>query len=402
MASANPSFSITDLTQRLRWLWLINAAVLPWVVLIGIIPAEMTGNPAWLAIGYPLFYLGVPLLDRILGQDPNNHEESDVPALEADPYFKTALLVSLGGTLLAWFAAIYYAAWAELSGWGLAALAVSCMGFIGALNNLGHEMGHKRGKSDRRAASIALGIAAMPHFNVEHNRGHHRAVATPEDHASSRLGESFYRFILREQPMTWYRGWKLEADRLRAQGKSVLSPDNEILPGAILTVLFFTAVGLLFGAKILAFVVLTSWWGHMNLSLANYIEHYGLLRDKNENGRYEPPRPQHSWNQNALVSNMFTFQLQRHSDHHAHPSRSYQCLRHFDDVPQLPWGYYEMFLLAYVPPLWRRVMDQRVLEWADYDLDKTNVLESKRGHYQRIIDQMKRESGTAAAQTESA
>ena len=384
MATTTSFVSITDLTQRLRWLWLVNAAVMPWVLLIGIIPAEVTGNVAWLMIGYPLFYIGVPLLDRFLGQDPNNHAEEDVPALEADSYFKTALFFALVGSIAAWCAGIYYAWWADLSVWGMAALAISCMGFGGGLINLGHELGHKRGRSDRIGASISLGIALLPHFNVEHNRGHHRAVATPNDHASSKLGESFYRFVLREQPLTWLRGWQLERDRLRAAGKPFFSTDNEILPGALIGVLFLTAVGWLFGPVILAFVVFTSWLGHLNLSLANYIEHYGLLRGKDESGRFEPPKPQHSWNQNALVSNLFTFQLQRHSDHHAHPSRSYQCLRHFEDVPQLPWGYYEMFLLAYFPPLWFRVMDKRVLQWAGGDLERTNLLPAKRAHYEQL------------------
>lgn len=386
---ATTSFvSITDLTQRLRWLWLLNAAVMPWVLLIGIIPAELTGNVAWLMIGYPLFYIGVPLLDRFLGQDPNNHAEEDVPALEADSYFKTALFFALVGSIAAWCAGIYYAWWAELSFWGMAALAISCMGFGGGLINLGHELGHKHGRSDRIGASISLGIALMPHFNVEHNRGHHRAVATPEDHASSKLGESFYRFVLREQPLTWVRGWRIERDRLRAAGKAFWSRDNEILPGALIGVAFLSIVGWLFGPIILAFVIFTSWLGHLNLSLANYIEHYGLLRGKDASGRYEPPKPQHSWNQNALVSNLFTFQLQRHSDHHAHPSRSYQCLRHFDDVPQLPWGYYEMFLLAYFPPLWFKVMDKRVLAWAGGDLGRTNHLASKRAKYERKAAQL--------------
>lgn len=381
MASSRSFVSITDLTQRLRWLWLINAAVMPWVLLIGIIPAELSGNAAWLMIGYPLFYIGVPLLDRLLGQDPNNHAEEDVPALEADGYFKAALFCALGGSIAALCAAIYYAWWADLSLWGLAALSISCMGFGGGLINLGHELGHKRGRSDRWAASLALGIAALPHFNVEHNRGHHRHVATPEDPASSKMGENFYQFMLREQPLTWVRGWQLESQRLAKMGKPLLSPENEIIPGVLIGLAFFSAVGLLFGPLILGFALFSAWLGHMNLSLANYIEHYGLLRDKDPSGRYEPPRPQHSWNQNALVSNLFTFQLQRHSDHHAHPSRSYQCLRHFDDVPQLPWGYYEMFLLAYIPPLWFRVMDPRVIRWAGGDLNKINLVEAKRQRY---------------------
>ncbi len=388
MENAKSFVSITDLTQRLRWLWLINAAVMPWLLLVGVIPAELTGNVAWLAIGYPIFYIGVPLLDRWLGQDPNNHSEDDVPALEADPYFKQALFFALFGSVLAWFAGIYYATVNDLSWPALLALSVAAMGFGGGLINLGHELGHKRGRSDRIGASISLGIALLPHFNVEHNRGHHRAIATPEDHASSRLGENFYQFAVREQINTWRRGFGLEKERLARQGKGFWSRDNEILPGIIIGLVFLTAVGVLCGAKILAFVVFASWLGHLNLSLANYIEHYGLLRQRDASGRYEPPRPQHSWNQNALVSNLFTFQLQRHSDHHAHPSRSYQCLRHFDDVPQLPWGYYEMFLLAYIPPLWFKVMDKRVLEWAGGDLSKTNLHEPKRRHYEVLSAQL--------------
>lgn len=388
MATTVSSVSITDLTHRLRWLWLINAAIMPWVLLIGIIPAELTGHVAWLAIGYLIFYIGVPLLDRVLGQDPNNHNEEDVPALEADNYFRIALYVSLAGTIAAWCGGIYYAWWADLSWGGLLALSIAAMGFGGGLLNLGHELGHKRGRGNRIGASIALGVALLPHFNVEHNRGHHRAVATPEDPASSRLGETFYRFVLREQALTWVRGFRLEKERLNARGKSFWSTENEILPGVLIGIAFVSTVGLLFGAKIMAFVLFASWLGHLNLSLANYIEHYGLLRDRDPSGRYEPPRPQHSWNQNALVSNLFTFQLQRHSDHHAHPSRSYQCLRHFDDVPQLPWGYYEMFLLAYIPPLWFRVMDKRVLEWAGGDLDKTNLHEPRRKYYEQKATEM--------------
>lgn len=388
MTTTTSTVSITDLTHRLRWLWLLNAALMPWVLLIGIIPAQLTGYSAWLMIGYPLFYIGVPLLDRMLGQDPNNHAEEDVPALEADSYFKSALFISMVGATAAWCTGIYYAWWADLSVWGMAALAISCMGFGGGLINLGHELGHKRGRSDRWGASISLGISLLPHFNVEHNRGHHRQVATPEDHASSKLGENFYRFVLREQSQTWLRGFKLEADRLRKSNKSFWSSSNEILPGVLIGIAFLSVVAVLFGPVILAFVIFTSWLGHLNLSLANYIEHYGLLRGKDVNGRYEAPKPQHSWNQNALVSNLFTFQLQRHSDHHAHPTRSYQCLRHFKDVPQLPWGYYEMFLLAYFPPLWFRVMDKRVLAWAKGDIESTNHLASKREYYQQQAGQM--------------
>jgi alkane 1-monooxygenase len=97
------------------------------------------------------------------------------------------------------------------------------------------------------------------------------------------------------------------------------------------------------------------------LTSANYVEHYGLLRRKEADGRYERCQPHHSWNSNHVFSNLLLFHLERHSDHHAHPNRRYQSLRHFENLPSLPTGYFGMFLLAYCPPLWFRVMNPRLM-----------------------------------------
>ena len=83
-----------------------------------------------------------------------------------------------------------------------------------------------------------------------------------------------------------------------------------------------------------------------------------------------------------LVTNLALFHLQRHSDHHANPSRRYQSLRHFPDLPQLPSGYFGMFPVAYVPWLWFRVMDPRLL-----------ALPHVRGDFSRInVDPSRREA----------
>ena len=78
---------------------------------------------------------------------------------------------------------------------------------------------------------------------------------------------------------------------------------------------------------------------------------------------------------------MLLYHLQRHSDHHANPTRRYQALRHFEDLPELPSGYATMILLAYFPPLWRRVMDKRVLAHYGGDASLANVQPSKRSKY---------------------
>jgi alkane 1-monooxygenase len=115
------------------------------------------------------------------------------------------------------------------------------------------------------------------------------------------------------------------------------------------------------------------------LTSANYIEHYGLMRKKEASGRYERCQPYHSWNANHVFSNILLFHLERHSDHHAHPVRRYQCLRDFPDLPSLPTGYFGMFVAAYIPPLWYRIMDKRLMALPHVagDLDNVNVQPGK-------------------------
>ena len=118
--------------------------------------------------------------------------------------------------------------------------------------------------------------------------------------------------------------------------------------------------------------------GFSLLEVVNYLEHYGLLRGKREDGRYERTAPRHSWNSNNVASNVLLYHLQRHSDHHANPMRRYQALRHFDEAPELPTGYAGMIVLAWIPPLWRRVMDPRLIEHLDGDMSRANIDPRKR------------------------
>jgi alkane 1-monooxygenase len=239
--------------------------------------------------------------------------------------------------------------------------------------NLGHELGHKNTALEKALAKIVLAPSGYGHFYVEHNRGHHRDVATPADPASSRMGESIYAFVLREMPGAWFRAWALERTRLQQAGLPVVSWHNHIVQPAVLTLALWSGLALWLGWMVLPFLVAASFWANFQLTSANYIEHYGLLRQQRADGRFEPCQPHHSWNSNHIFSNWIVFHLQRHSDHHAHPLRRYQSLRHFDELPTLPSGYFGMFLVAYVPPLWRAVMDPRLLKAVGRDLRRLNL-----------------------------
>ena len=355
-----------------RPLWLLSLFV-PILGLIG--PALyllVSPSEFWLWLSPLFFYFGIPLLDALIGEDPSNPPESEVPALEADPYYRwiTYLLVPV---LWASFIAIcVFVASQPLSATGLLAMIINTGGGLGFAINLGHEMGHKKSTLERWLAKLALAPACYGHFYIEHNRGHHRDVATPVDPASSRMGESIYRFVLREMPGGFRRAWQLERERLARCGKSPWSLDNEVLQPALISLALYGALVAALGWQILPFLLLSAFWGAFQLTSANYLEHYGLLRRKLENGRYEVCQPHHSWNSNHLFSNWALFHLQRHSDHHAHPTRRYQSLRNFPDLPRLPSGYFGMYLLAYVPPLWFRLMNPRLIEAVQGDAARIN------------------------------
>lgn len=361
-ASAPPS----SWRDRKRPLWLLSLLV----------PALAGAGPAawlWLRQDWVLWmplvlvYVLIPLLDLLVGEDRSNPPESAVPALEADRYYRhiTWALVPL-----LWLA-IVFAAWFvmrhPLPLHGLVAVVLSTGVVGGFCINVGHELGHKRDPIEQWLARLVLAPTAYGHFTVEHNRGHHRDVATPQDPASARMGESIYAFALREVPGAWRRAFVLERERLGRAGRPWWHLDNELVKTGLVTLGLHLVLVLWLGPAVWPFLVAASLWANFQLTSANYIEHYGLRRRVGADGRPEPCRPEHSWNSNHLVSNWALFQLQRHADHHAHATRRYQSLRHFPDAPQLPTGYFGMFVLAYVPPLFFRVMDRRLLERAGRD-----------------------------------
>jgi alkane 1-monooxygenase len=198
-------------------------------------------------------------------------------------------------------------------------------------------------------------------------------VATPEDPASARLGESFYRFLPRTVIGSLRSAWELERTRLARMDRSPLSPRNDILGAWAMSLVLFGVLVATFGPVVLPYLLIQAVIGFSLLEVVNYLEHYGLLRQKREDGRYERTCPEHSWNSNSAASNVLLYHLQRHSDHHANPIRRYQALRHVDEAPQLPTGYAGMILLAVIPPLWRRTMDHRVMAHYGGELERANL-----------------------------
>ena len=354
-----------------RYLWFLSF-IPPVVPILSYWLYLVTGSALTTLI--PFFYIFglIPLLDALIGEDQHNPPAEVVAAMEADSYY---LMLARAAVPLLWLnfiATVAFVGTHQLPWWSYMFLALGVGTIDAGALLVGHELGHKPDRLNKLFAFLANNVVGYAHFRIEHNRGHHTWVATPEDPASARFGESIYSFAARELPGAFERGWRNEAERLTRRGKSVWSVENEILQGFALTLAVAAVLIAAFGWAVAPVIFVHHFIGWYGLTQANYVEHYGLLRVKGADGRYEAVEPRHSWNTNHIVSNLMTFHLQRHSDHHANPMRPYQSLRDFDDLPRLPSGYPGMFALAAIPPLWFRVMNPKTLAWAGGDLTKLN------------------------------
>ena len=339
--------------------------------LVFLVPVQMplaawlgarTGHVDLLA-WWPLAFLFVllPSLDYLLGHDPRNVPVEREAAVSRQPWFRALTLLALPAHLatlafaMAWFARAGLGP-AGMLGW---LLSQGVVGGILAINTA-HELIHKPGRLEPAVGGLLLSSVGYHGFKIEHIRGHHVHVSTPLDASSARYGQSLWDFMPRALWRNTRNAWALEAQRLRGRGLPWWSPRNELLGWTAVWLALAAASFAWLGVAGLAFFLLQGLFAAGSLEVINYIEHYGLERRLQDDGRYERTTHLHSWNSDFALSNLMLFQLQRHSDHHAFPKRRYAVLRHHADSPQLPGGYSAMFVLALVPPLWRRVIDPRV------------------------------------------
>ncbi len=354
-----------------RYLWLLGPAVpLIGLAMLALYAQTRSVWALWFVV--ILVHAIIPALDWLFGEDAANPPEAALAGLVQDRYYSWVLYAFVPLQLAATVGGAWLAATGDLPWHHLLGLAISVGMVNGVAINTAHELGHKKGKLDRWLARISLAPTFYGHFYVEHNRGHHKNVSTPVDPASSRMGETFWAFWPRTVVGSLRSAWHLEAERLARSGKGVWSLSNENLQSWSMSVVLWGAVLAVFGWVALPFLLIQAVYGFSLLEVVNYLEHYGLLRRTLPDGRVERCMPEHSWNSNHMVTNLFLYHLQRHSDHHANPTRHYQALRHFEESPQLPAGYAAMILLAYFPPLWFAVMDKRVIRHYRGDLSRIN------------------------------
>ncbi len=345
------------------------AFILPALVIIG-----FYAGGYWNLLTAVFVFVLIPIADYAVGLDTRNVPKEQVPFISEEWFYRFVTYVwtyvQVAFVVWACFAVSANRLTSPLE-WVAFVMGVGLVtGGIGI--TVAHELGHKKSKLEQMYSKVLLMTVCYMHFYIEHNRGHHVQVATPDDPATARYEENFYSFWFRSVFHGYAHAWQLEKESLQRKGLSVWHWRNEMIAFTVVPVLFCGLLTLLisqlsgrFVWEVPIFFFVQSVIAFTLLELVNYIEHYGIVRKQDTSGRYERVNPLHSWNASHLISNFFLFQLQRHSDHHANAIKRYQVLNHYDESPQLPYGYPTMILIALVPPLWYTRMHPLLHTWKE-------------------------------------
>ena len=332
----------------------------PFIVYIGAFNSfSVTGWQVWLPLVYA--WIIIPLTELLLKPDPGNMNAAEEELAKADKTYDALLYLVVVLQYLALYKFLYAMShdamtWMDIAGrvWVMGLLC----GTFGI--NAGHELGHRANVFEQTLAKLLLLTSLYMHFYIEHNKGHHKRVATPADPSSARYGEWVYTFYFRSIVFSYFSAWNIADKEVRKKGRSVISIYNEMIQFTTIQIAFIAIIFFAFGWLTTLYFLVAAGIGILLLETVNYIEHYGLQRKLLDDNKYERAMPAHSWNSDHIIGRLMLFELSRHSDHHYLASRKYQVLRHHDDSPQMPTGYPGMMLLSLVPPAWFFVMNRRI------------------------------------------
>jgi alkane 1-monooxygenase len=303
----------------------------------------------------------LPIIEQFFASDEYNFTEAEEIQVKQDLFYDIMLYLTVPVQFFTLFLFLYVLKYEALQRYEFVGLiltmGISC-GVLGI--NAAHELGHRRRQYEQWMAKFLLMTSMYMHFIIEHNLGHHKNVATNDDPASANYGEIFYIYWFRTVFGGYISAWTIENKRIEKTYGHFFHWNNEMIQFTIIQIIFLVLLFVIFGLKALFGFILAAIIGFSLLELVNYIEHYGLRRKINAKGRYEKVLPVHSWNSNHVLGRIFLFELTRHSDHHANASRKYQILRHFDESPQMPFGYPAMMVLSLFPPIFFYIMHSEI------------------------------------------
>lgn len=302
-------------------------------------------------------------MELLLPSAKENVSEAEREKLESDLFFDLVVYATVPVQLATLVFFLFQIQEPELTGGETAGRILSMGLMCGVFGiNVGHELGHRKPGFAHFLGEVMLLTSLENHFIPYHNRGHHLLVATPADPATARRNESVFAFWFRSQIGSYFHAWRIEGERMKRLGATWFDPRNLMIRYTLAQLFVCLTIYFIFGGLVLLYFPAAAAFGIILLETINYIEHYGLLRKRNENGRYERVQHHHSWNSDHVFGRMILFELSRHSDHHFKASKKYQVLESLPDSPQMPTGYPGMMLFSLLPPLWFRYMNKRIDE----------------------------------------
>jgi len=308
----------------------------------------------------------LPVLDLFVPEDWTNPLPEDQKKYKNDSRFRLPLYLWTAAELLTTYKAVAVLSnpTSSLGIWEKLGILASLALFNGGVGiNASHELVHKDSLFENICANALLVNCNYVHWGFEHTEGHHKNVATPEDPATSRLNENVYAFLPRTFVGSWLSALRLERERLKGEAGITSIYKNRMVWSTLLPFFWAIIIARTSGGSIpkaLKYFYLQGLGAASLLEVVNYIEHYGLRREKLPDDSYEKVNPRHSWNAPHRLSNTFLYKLQRHSDHHTFERRPYHLLRNFQESPQLPSGYPGLITLAFFPALFRAIMNPLV------------------------------------------
>ena len=319
----------------------------------------LVGGPyVYLTVVYTFIF--IPILESNTKEYINEYSDDEKKSRNLDPFFDFLLYLNIpivyGIFFFSLNTLVHTNSISEIIGIILSASIVMATNGI----NVGHELGHRKSLFSRTCSKLLYLPCQYMHFFIEHNYGHHINVATPNDPATAKYKQNLYSFWISSVTKTYISAWRIQLKLLRVSKLSFISLKNDMIFYTLFQISFLIFIYLNYGLIITIYSLFMSVVSFLFLETINYVEHYGLLRKINSNGRYERVKPHHSWNSNHTIGRITLYELTRHSDHHFKSSKKYQVLESIEDSPQLPYGYPTSILISFFPPLWFRIMNPLV------------------------------------------
>jgi len=330
--------------------------------LLSFLAFNNTGILCWVPLLYVFFF--IPILELFIAPNPKNLDAIEEQLAKSNKLYDIIiwLTVPLQYLLLIIFLLNFNQ---TLSGADIAGRIIAMGLLCGTFGiNAAHELGHRTTVFEQFFAKILLLTSLYMHFFIEHNKGHHKHVATPHDPSTAKFKQTVYAFWAQTFIGTYVSAWHIAIDESKKKNKNLSFLNNEMFLFQLIQIGFVLAIFYFFGLFIMLYFVAAAIIGATLLETVNYIEHYGLSREKGQGELYERVKPHHSWNSNHVIGRLMLFELSRHSDHHYLASRKYQILRNMEEAPQMPTGYPGMIVLSLFPPIWFSIMHKQMKKYS--------------------------------------